>query len=61
MNHLSNFIKHLVDFLMLMAAGLGFFFVKVVPALASLAALIWYGFRFYYFFKEKRNGNIRLD
>lgn len=61
MKHLSEFMKHLIDALAAFGAVAGFFFTTIVPALASFAALVWYGIRFYDRWKDKKNGNVKLD
>jgi hypothetical protein len=54
MKSLSEAMKHFLDFLAAVGAVAGFVFTTVIPALASMAALTWYGIRFYYFLKEKK-------
>lgn len=52
--------KHILDFLALIAGASSFFFTTVVPALAGLCGLVWYGIRFYEYYKSKKSGNIKF-
>lgn len=61
MKHLSDFMKHIIDVLAAIGAIAGFFFAHVVPAIASTLAVAWYIKRFYDSWKDKKNGNVRLD
>lgn len=51
--------KHILDWLSYgVTAGAIF---KLIPAIAGLMSIIWIGWQMYDKFKEKRNGNKRVD
>lgn len=54
MSHLSDSIKQIGDFVALVAGAAGFFFGSIVPALVGVCGLVWYGIRFYEYYKSKK-------
>jgi hypothetical protein len=56
---MSEHFKNLLDTVSLGVAVTAF--IKVLPALASLASLIWTGIRVYEWWKGKKDVNQRLD
>lgn len=52
-------VQHAID--AIMAGTVVATIIQVLPAIAALMSVIWYGVRIYYFIKEKRHGDVRHD
>lgn len=60
MLHLSEPVKVVIDAVALVVA-FGTWLTTILPALASLASLVWACIRIYEWWKGKKNGNKQLD
>lgn len=64
MTNISDPVKNVLDAIAALTAAAGVFLSTIVPALAAVASLAWYGIRIYEWYKSKKesgNGNERIN